>query len=44
MSAEPTTRSAGWQSKISMQTVRKIFGGDTRQLGMIFALVVTSTE
>ena len=39
MTSEPSTRAPGRQSKFSMQTVKKIFGGDTRQLGMIFALV-----
>ena len=39
MSTETTSRDAGSQSKFSMQTIKKIFGGDTRQLGMIFALI-----
>ncbi len=39
MSSETTVRRGTNRSTGSMETVKKIFGGDTRQLGMIFALV-----
>lgn len=39
MTTEPSSRRPEQQSKMSMRTIKKIFGGDTRQLGMIFALV-----
>ncbi len=39
MSSETATRQSGDRPGFSMGTVKRIFGGDTRQLGMIFALV-----
>jgi len=39
MSSDSANRHSGDHPRTSMDTVKKIFGGDTRQLGMIFALV-----
>jgi len=38
MSTGSSTRRTN-SSTVSMETVKRIFGGDTRQLGMIFALI-----